>query len=725
MIRRYGARSSRSQLRRCPPNIDRCAQIQGEAKDTLQAPSMVPMLHLRPEIVTDTISAREQTPFMNSARKDGLVLRHWKREGDAAPNVAGLPVTPADSNAASEMDTDDRPAANVEDSRAAKWNVKIDRPRCSAEEYDTHLKNGDWSKEETDYLVDLAIEFDLRWVVIIDRYDFRPEPKSSEPSEDAMAIDALTPQPKPRTMEDLKSRYYAVAAKCMALRTPLSSMNPTEFEEHEKMTKFDPKKEAVRKQYVEKLFLRTPEEAHEEELLLKELSRIVLNQEKLYEDRRALYDRLEAPRAINPAAAHASTTVYQSSQGLQQLMQTMMQSQRLRDAEKREKRRSALGVDTETANSHSSAADLRTGGGGGGGRSSIGSASAGGGHEKRQPHPTPQHRHFSQAERVRFGISYPQERLTSGVQFRHERVVKASQAKSAVQTTRINDALAELGIPSRLLMPTNRVVTEYERLVEGVKQLVEIRKMREKVDGEIKIWEAQRRLANGDGADEVDDQTAGENAVTNAQSEQSKDEGASKEAELKEGEHGEDASKVESKEDDDEEEAHEAARTKAEEKIEDEDETEHLENSRVEVEEDVKDEDEDEDGEGSNASQAVEEEEEDEEEDDDEEEEDEGEGEGEGEDEGDEEEQSDDDDDDEGENEDQRVDVGKDGNAVNSSENQVDDSNEDGENEDPETGANEANEPDDGSSTRARSMRKRSASVISAVSNKSTKRQKK
>ena len=660
---------------------------------------------------------------MNSARKDGLVLRHWKREGDAAPNVAGLPVTPADSNAASEMDTDDRPAANIEDSRAAKWNVKIDRPRYSAEEYDTHLKNGDWSKEETDYLVDLAIDYDLRWVVIIDRYDFRPQPKPSESSGDAMAIDAPTLQPKPRTMEDLKSRYYAVAAKCMALRTPLSSMNPTEFEEHEKMTKFDPKKETLRKQYVEKLFLRTPEEAHEEELLLKELSRIVLNQEKLFEDRKALYDRLEAPRAINPAAAHASTTVYQSSQGLQQLMQTMMQSQRLRDAEKREKRRSALGVDTETANSHT-AADLRTGGGGGGGggRSSIGSASAGGGHEKRQPHPTPQHRHFSQAERVRFGIAYPQERLTSGVQFRHERVVKASQAKSAVQTTRINDALAELGIPARLMMPTNRVVTEYERLVEGVKQLVEIRKMREKVDGEIKIWEAQRRLANGDGADECDAQTAGENAAANAQSEPSKDEGADKEAEMKEGDDGGDASKVESKADDAEEEADEAPRKDAKEKVEDEDETAHLENSRAEVEEDVKDEDEDEDGEGSNASQVVEEEEDDDD-DDDEEEDAEAEAEVEGEDE----DQSDDDDDDEeGENEDERAEVEKDGNAVNSSENQVDDSNEDGENEDPEAGATEANEPDDGSSsTRARSMRKRSASVISAVSNKSSKRQKK
>ena len=121
---------------------------------------------------------------MNSARKDGLILRHWRREGEVSSNASGLPVTPADSNAASEMDTDDRGTSTIEDSRAAKWNVKIARPQYSAEEYETHLKNSDWSKEETDYLMVLATDFDLRWVVIGDRYDYKPSAPSIHRSQD-------------------------------------------------------------------------------------------------------------------------------------------------------------------------------------------------------------------------------------------------------------------------------------------------------------------------------------------------------------------------------------------------------------------------------------------------------------------------------------------------------------------------------------------------------------
>ena len=432
---------------------------------------------------------RDWTPFQNSARKDGLILRHWRREGEAPPVAAGLPVTPADSNAASEMDADDKDASGIQDSIAAKWNVKIARPTYSDEEYDVHLKNEGWSKEETDYLVDLAVDFDLRWIVVADRYDYKPSARQS-PSAHTMDVDG-SPQPAvPRTMEDLKARYYTVAAKCMSLRTPLSSMNPSEFDTYEKMTKFDPKRETVRKQYTDKLLLRTQQEANDEERLLKELQRIVLDQEKLFEDRKALYDRLEAPRAINTAAAQASTTIYQSSQGLHQLMQSMMQTQRLKASEQREKRRSALGIDTENAN-HQAMVDSR------GHRASLGSASALS--DKRQSHSAPQRSSLPHVDRAKFGVHYPQERLVSGVQFRHERVIKASQAKSAVQTSRITDALAELNIPPRLVMPTSKVVAEYERMVEGVKTLVEVRKMREKVEGEIRIFSAQKNMTYGDG----------------------------------------------------------------------------------------------------------------------------------------------------------------------------------------------------------------------------------
>lgn len=429
---------------------------------------------------------------MNSARKDGLILHHWRREGEASLTPAGLPVTPADSNAASEMDTDDKTASGLQDSMAAKWNVKIERPRYSDEEYDTYFKSDQWTREETDYLVNMAIDLDLRWPVIGDRYAWEPSVVPHDADPNSMEVDGPAPAAPPRSTEDLKARYYTVASKCLELRTPLSSMNPTEFETHERMSKYDPERETNRKRYAERLLLRTQEETNEEERLLKELQRIVNDQEKLLEDRKALYDRLEAPRPINSVAAQASTTIYQSSQGLNQLMQSMMQTQRLRASEQREKRRSAaLGIDTENANSHGV-------GDGRGQRSSHGSAFPG--QEKRQSHPTPQHRQLTHAERTKFGVSYPQERLISGVLFRHERVVKASQAKSAVQTSRIGDALGELGIPPRLVMPTARVVAEYERLVENVKTLVEVRKMREKVDGEIRVFEAQKAVLNGDGA---------------------------------------------------------------------------------------------------------------------------------------------------------------------------------------------------------------------------------
>ncbi|KAL9128007.1 MAG: hypothetical protein Q9217_003233 [Psora testacea] len=617
----------------------------------------------------------EQTPFMNSARRDGLILHHWKREGDIAATVTGLPVTPADSNAASEMDTDDKPIPAIADSAAAKWNVKIERPKYSDEEYETHLKSDDWSREETDYLIDLAVEFDLRWIVIGDRYDYQPPPPASQqgPS-DTVAIDRPPPRPKFRSMEDLKARYYAVAAKCMTLRTPLSSMSSSEFDTHEKMTKFDPKRETLRKKYAEQLFHRSAEDAHEEELLLKELSRIVLNQEKLFQERKALYDRLEAP-PTNQAQSHASTTIYQSSQGLAQLMQSLLQSVKNKDAERKEKRRSALGIDTENVNSQNNA-DSR------GQRNSLGSSA--GIQDKRQPQPTPQHRPLSHAERMRFGVTYPHERLTSGIQFRHERVVKASQAKSAVQTTRISDALAELGIPARLFMPTAKVVTEYERLVEGVKSLVEVRKLREKVDGEIKVWEAQRGLANGDGAAERADGQEMKNEEGDAEGERNDE---TEQEQRGDGDADVDDTRAENEEDEEDEEN--AAKNSSPESEADKQEGSDGEDDAVA---DVADKEEGagRDAEGSDAS-----------------------GEQEDQQQGDEEEQE-----------------ASDSNEHASQDAEPDDP--DGIPEGPEEAGPEEAEPeddamggDDSASTRTRSMRKRSASVISAVSNKSSKRQRK
>ena len=46
-------------------------------------------------------------------------------------------------------------------------------------EYDQHLADPDWTPHETSYLFDLLREYDLRFVVAADRYEYH-DPKAPE-----------------------------------------------------------------------------------------------------------------------------------------------------------------------------------------------------------------------------------------------------------------------------------------------------------------------------------------------------------------------------------------------------------------------------------------------------------------------------------------------------------------------------------------------------------------
>ncbi|KAL8645847.1 MAG: hypothetical protein Q9226_007113 [Calogaya cf. arnoldii] len=402
------------------------------------------------------------TPFGNSARTDGLVLRHWNWRDDVNTNV--FPTTPADSNAASE-EQDDRVPKPTSDYKYAKYNVRIDRPVYSDEQYDAQLRSEDWTKDETDYLTDIAHEFDLRWVIIADRYHYQPLQTMQQGN--AMAI---TTFPKHRTMEDMKARYYQVAAIAMALINPLTSMSESEFAIHEKMTKFDPALETKRKQFAESLLSRSREEVQEEEILLTELKRIVKNEERFMQDRQELYARLET------APSTTSTTVNRSSEGLTQLLKTLCEAEK-------NKRKRILGGDTP-ANGLS--------GQNAGGPSDRGQRQSLGGTDKRSSLSGSQgQRQLSMRDQLRYGVTH-HERLSAGVQFRHEKILKLSQAKSNAQSTKINAALTELGIPARIYMPTAKTTNEYERLIQSINILLDVRKISEKVDTEIKVIQAQR-----------------------------------------------------------------------------------------------------------------------------------------------------------------------------------------------------------------------------------------
>ncbi|RYQ89388.1 hypothetical protein Ahy_B09g096058 isoform E [Arachis hypogaea] len=110
--------------------------------------------------------------FTSSARKDNLHLYHWVRV------VNGVPPTG--------------------DYSFAKYNKSVDITRYTDEEYEKYLTDPRWTKEETDQLFDLCEQFDLRFIVIADRF------------------------PSSRTLEELKDRYYSVSRALLIARNPSS-----------------------------------------------------------------------------------------------------------------------------------------------------------------------------------------------------------------------------------------------------------------------------------------------------------------------------------------------------------------------------------------------------------------------------------------------------------------------------------------------------------------------
>ncbi|KAG2202548.1 hypothetical protein INT47_012542 [Mucor saturninus] len=182
------------------------------------------------------------TPFTNPARVDDLELKHWVK-ADEADN---------------------------QEYAFSKFNKVIDVIDYSEEDYEKYLTDTDWSKEETDYLFDLCRQFDLRFPVIEDRYNYKN---------------------KGRTMEDLKDRYYSVYRK-LILQGKGNDYIP-DRQSLAQQYSYDKSKEVERKNALIMLFNRTKEQVEEEEALFVEAKRIELNEAKLVKERESLLNSLQ------------------------------------------------------------------------------------------------------------------------------------------------------------------------------------------------------------------------------------------------------------------------------------------------------------------------------------------------------------------------------------------------------------------------------------------------
>ena len=436
---------------------------------------------------------RQRTKFRNPARTDDLLLKHWhQKQEPIGPSAPEAPATTSNIPAVARTDVPDATAAPAlkprestpledEDYRFAKYNIQIQSAPYDPSQYVHTLRSEKWSQDETEYLLELHRDYFGKWPLIVDRYDFKPSSSN---------IDDVNPFQdfhisQERSMEDLKARFYEVSAKLMAAHTPVSNMTASEFDNHEKMTKFNPNQEAERKRHKEAMLARSKEDKKEEEFLLSELRRIYLRQKRAEDERADIRERLD--HGITDAAPSAPT--YTTSTEINALFQKMY----AKDKNSQKQRRSIYEGSTATAAANS--AQPATNGGAGGGGSSVTPNP-----QKRAsvaPGATPTRRTLAPSAEARFGIS-THERLTSGVTFRSDKLAKTRVAKSTAQTQKIATVLTELQIPEVLQMPSLAVCGAMERLVSKVSVLIEARRAKEKEENDLKIAR-ELRAARGRG----------------------------------------------------------------------------------------------------------------------------------------------------------------------------------------------------------------------------------
>ncbi|KAL6958742.1 swr complex subunit [Sarracenia purpurea var. burkii] len=160
-------------------------------------------------------------PFTNSARKDNLQLYHWVRV------VNGVPPTG--------------------DYSFAKCNKSIDIVKYTDEEYEKYLTDPMWTKKETDQLFELCERFDLRFVVIADRF------------------------PSSRTVEELKDRYYSVARAIVIAR----AASPADVSGHPLVKEpYNVSQEIERKRALSMVLSQTKQQERKDAEVLAEAKRI-------------------------------------------------------------------------------------------------------------------------------------------------------------------------------------------------------------------------------------------------------------------------------------------------------------------------------------------------------------------------------------------------------------------------------------------------------------------
>ncbi|KXN89596.1 SWR1-complex protein 4 [Leucoagaricus sp. SymC.cos] len=403
-------RTSSSHIKK-PEGISReLYSLIGPSAPTLAAQPSKPRLKLKPNLGIGTRTKWEWRSFENSGRTDGLALRHWVK-ANSDPNT---------------------------DYPFAKYNVQPANYTYSQDEYMRFLEDREWTKEETDYLFSLVRDFDSRWYIIHDRYDYPGRP--------------------PRMLEDLKDRYYSVCRKLVRNR-------PWAGDEASKVMllssfQFDKERELTRKKYLASLENRTPEQVIEEEALYLEIKKLEQNERRFKWERDDLLRLLAGIDSGLPEITEDDVT------SLGQLPAV--------DSMKKKKKGTLESESPATPSASSISAPVL-----------------------KRPQPTKNVAFDAQNCIIRTELPNTTSATKAAHQPAYLRSFKLPVPKAAI-APKVTQALAELGIShTRLVMPTRDNVAQLESLLEATMALIEMKRVVDKVDYDIRALRTQLGLKDG------------------------------------------------------------------------------------------------------------------------------------------------------------------------------------------------------------------------------------
>eukprot|EP01112_Ceratiomyxa_fruticulosa_P004286 TRINITY_DN1475_c0_g1_i1.p1 TRINITY_DN1475_c0_g1~~TRINITY_DN1475_c0_g1_i1.p1 ORF type:complete len:456 (-),score=118.34 TRINITY_DN1475_c0_g1_i1:57-1424(-) len=206
--------------------------------------------------------------FRSSARNDSMVLHHWERAND-----------------------------RNDDYMFARFNKKLVIPVYSDEEYEKYFKVDDWTRDETDCLMQMCERYDLRWPVIGDRYEEELAEKIANKNNTTPNVNNETEtntttenstKRKDRNIEELKGRFYSIESKLCEIRGD----DPAQNAYHN--YKYNQELEEKRKEQYEKLYKRSHAEVAEEDNLVNNYKRIEDQLKKYHKSRKKILSLADA-----------------------------------------------------------------------------------------------------------------------------------------------------------------------------------------------------------------------------------------------------------------------------------------------------------------------------------------------------------------------------------------------------------------------------------------------